>query len=266
MALGVQPTRLNSGGGAALPVSAPYAGLAHVYDALLGERFFARARRNFERLRRRYRLQPRSAADVACGTGSFVRYLKSLGVSQVYGVDRSAAMLRIALQKNRGNGARFLRQDFNHLQLPNAVDLITCNFDSLNYLLSEGDLLRALQRFYANLAPGGILIFDMITPQQPWSGEAPLQERRVWPGGEFWRRMYLDPRMGLQTSLVRVRLGDRTYRERHRQRAYPYDVIRKLLRLAGFDLLDAGDFYSQQAISLRTRRVVVIARKPNNRT
>jgi SAM-dependent methyltransferase len=245
-------------------MTTPYAGLAKVYDALLGEHFFARARRNFERLQRRYRLQPRSVGDVACGTGSFVRYLKNLGVSHVYGVDRSAAMLRIALQKNSGNGAQFLHQDFNHLQLPEIVDLITCNFDSLNYLLSDGDLLRALQRFNINLAPGGVIIFDMITRRQPWSGGTPLQERRVWPGGDFWRRMYLDPRTGLQTSLVRVRLGDRTYRERHRQRAYPYRVIWSLLRRAGFGLLEVSDFYTQQAVSPQTRRVVVIAQKPYN--
>lgn len=241
--------------------AAPYAGLAQVYDALLGERFFARARGNFERLRRRFGLQPRSAADVACGTGSFVRYLGRLGLRRLYGVDRSADMLRIAITKNRGNGARFLLQDFHRLRLPLAVDLITCNFDSLNYLLDAGDLLRALRRFHANLAPGGTLIFDMITRQQPWGGGRPLVERRVWPGGGFWRRMRMDPRTGLQESLVRVRLGGRTYRERHVQRAYPWPLVRLCLRRAGFALLAAEDFYTHGEINRRTRRVLVAARK-----
>jgi SAM-dependent methyltransferase len=236
-----------------------------VYDALLGERFFARARDNFERLRRRFGLRPRSAADVACGTGSFVRYLRQQGVGRVYGVDRSADMLRIASAKNRDSGARFLLQDFHHLRLPERVDLITCNFDSLNYLLNAGDLLRALRRFHANLVPGGMLIFDMITLRQPWGGGRPLVERRTWPGGGFWRRMRMDRRTGLQESLVRVRLGGRTYRERHVQRAYPWPLVRRSLQQAGFALLAAEDFYTHGEINGQTRRVLVTARRVSGR-
>jgi SAM-dependent methyltransferase len=254
-------TRLKARNSDVQPMTVPYAGLARVYDAMLGNRFFSRARRNFERLRRRYGLHPQSAADVACGTGSFVRYLSCLGVQRVFGVDCSAEMLCIAMAKNRGNSVRFLCQDFHSLRLPEPVDLITCNFDSLNYLLSEGDLLLALQRFYANLAPGGVAIFDLITLQQPWGGSRPLEERRIWPGGEFWRRMHLDPRSGLQTSLVHIRLGGRTYRERHRQRAYPFGMIGPLLRRAGFGVLEAGDFYTWRAVNSQTRRIVVVAQK-----
>jgi SAM-dependent methyltransferase len=244
-----------------MPHSEPYTGLSKVYDALLGDRFFARARANFERLRQRFGLRPASAADVACGTGSFARYLNSLEVPRVYGVDRSLEMLRLAAAKNHGKSVRFLHQDFHSLRLPETVDLITCNFDSLNYLLSEADLLRALQRFEANLIPGGWAVFDLITKSQPW-GSQPLREHRVWPGGEFWREMQLDPRSGLQNSLVRVRLGKRVYRERHHQRAYPLSAVERALLQAGLSLVEARDFYSWGVVCGQTRRVVIAARKP----
>jgi SAM-dependent methyltransferase len=171
-------------------------------------------------------------------------------------------MLRIAITKNRNLDARFLRQEFHNLRLPEPVDLITCNFDSLNYLLSEKDLLQALQRFHANLAPRGILIFDMITRRQPWQGNRPLLERRTWPGGGFRRRIHLDPRTGLQTSDVEIRLNGRAFRERHRQRAYPWHVIQRLLRRAGFRLLETRDFYTWKEIDRRTRRITFVAQKP----
>ena len=144
----------------------PYRSFALLYDALLGNAMFPLIRRNFEWVVRRYGIRFRSAADVACGTGAFVRYLCQWGIP-VVGVDRAMAMLRIAIQKNGENGARFLRQDLRQLQLPYPVDLITCHFDSLNYLLSTRDLFMALCRFRANLTKGGYAIFDMVTDVSP---------------------------------------------------------------------------------------------------
>ena len=242
---------------------APYASFAHVYDALLGRGFFDRLRQVFEALARRYDLRCQSAADVACGTGIFVRYLRLRGIPVVYGVDRSPAMLRLARTRNRGSGACFLRQDFYRLHLPQPVDLITCNFDSLNYLLSTAALLRALQMFRANLKPGGSLIFDMVTSHQPWRGQKPRTEHAVWKGIRFQRSMRMHPRTGLQTSLVRITANGRTGLEVHRQRAYPRRVVVALLRRAGFLPLGVHDFNSLGSPSRQTRRVVYVARAAN---
>ena len=66
----------------------PYRSFALLYDALLGNAMFPLIRRNFEWVVRRYGIRFRSAADVACGTGAFVRYLCQWGVP-VVGVDRA---------------------------------------------------------------------------------------------------------------------------------------------------------------------------------
>ena len=84
-----------------------YRGFATLYDALLGDAMFPSVRRNFEWLVRRYGIRFHSAADVACGTGTFVRYLRQWGVP-LFGVDRAIAMLRIAMQKNRGQWCEVL--------------------------------------------------------------------------------------------------------------------------------------------------------------
>lgn len=244
-----------------IPLASPYAAFALLYDTLLGDRFFNQARRNFERLRRRHGLHPGSAADVACGTGTFVSYLAGLGLRRVYGVDRSAEMLARAIVKNRGNDARFLLQDLKNLRLPQPVDLITCNFDSLNYLLTTGDLLRAFRNFHHNLTPDGYLIFDMITLHQSWRGPEPWVEQARWNGFVFQRRMEIVPLTGLQKSLVRISRNGHTSQEVHIQRVYP---IRKVVDLIkGATLLPVGlhDFYSLGPPESTTRRVVYVARK-----
>jgi SAM-dependent methyltransferase len=239
----------------------PYATLAPIYDALLGNRFFPQVRHTFEWLIRRYGIRFSSAADIACGTGTFVRYLHERGVQVVYGVDRSPEMLRMAIAKNRGNGARFLLQDFARLQLPQSVDLITCHFDSLNYLLTSDDLLRALQRFRANLNPDGHLIFDMITDRPPWQGLQPRVEQVTGPDVTVVRVTRRDPRRGIQTAHVSISRNGRLHRELHIQRGYPVALVVRLLTQSRFNVLGARDFQSLSPAKPCTTRVVYVARK-----
>jgi SAM-dependent methyltransferase len=260
MELGVKSTLLTSDRDIRRRATETYDVLAAIYDALLGDRFFPQVRRAFEWLVRRYGIRFDSAADVACGTGTFVRYLRECGVPAIYGVDRSPAMLRVAIAKNRGSGARFLCQDFTTLQLPQPVDLITCHFDSLNYLLTTADLLRALRRFHANLKPGGHVIFDMITDRPPWQGPEPRVERVAGPGVTVVRVTRWDPRRCIQTALVSISRNGRSQREVHVQRGYPVAVVAGLLTQARFTLPGVHDFQTLEPATIRTPRAVYVAR------
>src|SRR5262245_728760 len=115
-------------------VTRPYSHLARNYDDTIGLPFFCRARRIFERLISRYGITFRTAADVGCGTGLFARYLSRNWSVPVFAVDLSAEMLRIAHRRCRGLNVCLFRQDIRFLHLPCPVDLVTCNFDTLNHL------------------------------------------------------------------------------------------------------------------------------------
>ena len=240
---------------------AQYTVLAVSYDALLGDQFLVQLERVLERLVQRYGLQFNSAADIACGTGAFVRYLCQRGVPAVYGVDRSPAMLRVALARNRGNQARFFCQEFATLQLPRPVDLITCNFDSLNYLLTSGDLRHAFRRFHANLVPGGHAIFDMVTDRPWWQGPWPFTERITGPNFRFVRQSHWDPRRCRQTAVFTITRNGRTEREIHVQRGYPPALVVQLLAQAGMTPLGVHDFQTLGRPNSTCSRVVYVARK-----
>jgi SAM-dependent methyltransferase len=242
----------------------PYVTFALLYDALLGDRFFPEIRRAFERLVQGYGIRFTSAADIACGTGTFVRYLREGGVPVVYGADRSAEMLREAVRKNQDYEIRFLLQDFFTLQLPQRVDLITCNFDSLNYLLTTGGLLRALQRFHANLKPGGHLMFDMITDRPRGQGSRSRVEHATWPGVMVVRATRWDPRRSIQTAVVSIVRNDYAHREIHLQRRYPVSMVVGLLAQARFTLMGAHDFHTLAPATNLTQRSIYVARVNNH--
>ena len=237
----------------------PYSALALIYDHLLGDSFFPLLRRNFDSLAQMLPISLDSVADVGCGTGTFVKYLCSKGISKVIGVDRSPEMLKIALRKNRGNHAWFFCQDFLNVQLPEPVSLITSNFDSLNYLLNPDQLFKTFQKFQANLKPGGCTVFDMITCNQPWHGLNPLIERRCLGRINFLRRMQMNKQTGMQRSRVIITSPVGIMRETHVQRAYPTMLVASLLRKAGFRLLGIRDFASLRPATRRSPRIIIIA-------
>ncbi len=217
----------------------------------MGDAVFPALREAFEQACARHRIAFRSAADVGCGTGGFLRYLAGRA-DPLYGVDLSAEMLQQAARKTRGSRTRLLRQDLRRLSLPTPVDLITCNFDTLNYLHRTSELGRAFQRMRANLNEGGHLLFDLIVGVG--QADARRQESQVvrLPGVTSLWRIRADPTRGVSLVEMRTRLRDpdgrfRHGRERHLQRWYPQDLVGRLLQRAGFHVLSVHDMDRSQA-------------------
>jgi SAM-dependent methyltransferase len=113
--------------------------------------------------------------------------MRGYGVPLI-GVDRSAQMLRIAAERLRGQGVLLIRQDMRRLRLPRPVDLITCNGDTLNYLLAADELASTPLHCRKNLRPGGHLIADLLCGH-PTDGNRILSAIRDGSAGHvsLWR-------------------------------------------------------------------------------
>ena len=243
----------------------PYTGLARIYDRVMGDAIFPIIRDSFDRAVARFGIHFRSAADVGCGTGTFVRHIADCGVA-VYGVDSSPSMLLKAAEKNRGNGVRLVRGSMEALRLPQRVDLITCNYDTLNYFTSLRALFRVLTSLHANLRPGGHLLFDVIVHTGNGRPCKFIQRIKVPEGFAVWTE-HLDPIRGI--SLVEMRSWFRTRtgllreeREIHRQRWYPLASLYRLSRAAGYKVLGVYDVNGAAPASASSTWVKFITWKP----
>jgi trans-aconitate methyltransferase len=87
-----------------------YSVLAPGYDAALGMDYFRGARAAFEEVVKRYGINFHSAADLDCGTGLFARYLSQRWDIPTFAVDRSPAMLAIAMRNCTSCEVRLLER------------------------------------------------------------------------------------------------------------------------------------------------------------
>lgn len=215
-----------------------YEALAASYDRLTNDVDY-RATVDFYRdILAQEGLHPRTAVDLACGTGTVSLLLARQGLN-VTGVDLSEEMLTMAQQKAEGleNPPRFVRQSLQELTLPRGVDLAVCALDSLDYITDPQDCAEAIRRVYRALNPGGIFIFDVNTPEKlrAMDGQVFLDEDEdvycVWRG-EFEEETNICS-YGMDLFQRQGRLWRRSFEE-HREYAYSAEQLTGFLKAAGF--------------------------------
>lgn len=245
---------------------APYQALSRAYDATLGRRFFARAKRAYLHLARRYGIQPRVAADLGSGTGLFAAWLSRTKGIRVYAVDRSAPMLRAGASNLGGTGVIPLRQDIRRLELPEPVDLATAHYDTINHLTQPRDVLAAFAAVARALRPSGFFLFDFITPNQRLA--SPLFRMRCGGSLQVLQRVRYFPRKRLLRIVVAVRRRQSPCRlvERHYERAYAPAEIVAWLTDAGFRVRELYDALGLRPVRYRCpSRIIVVAQRNRGR-
>jgi SAM-dependent methyltransferase len=143
------------------PTARAYDVLAPAYDLLTAGYAYGPWLHSIDGLAREHGLAGNRALDVACGTGKSLEALLELGYDAV-GCDGSAGMAAIARAKLAGRAEVFVA-DMCELPARGAFDLVTCLDDALNHLPSAGHVTAALRAMGANLAPAGLLAFDVNT-------------------------------------------------------------------------------------------------------
>ena len=231
----------------------PYQDYAAIYAAI-GQEAFAEAL--VARLLAALPNPPRRALDLACGTGAAALALARAG-STVVGVDRSPHMLAIATARARDARlpVTFIEADLRTLPIgtptngatapinlrPASFDLITCLYDSLNYLTGDHDLELALTGAAHLLAPGGRLIFDLNTEYEFMTWDESDQVIHDAGGMLVFNRLNYDHSTRLASGRIVwfVRDDERWWRgeEQHNERAWHDTEVLAALNAAGLTLL-----------------------------
>ena len=186
----------------------------------------------------------RSWLDLCCGTGSLLTLVCQAGY-EAAGLDRSRCQLEHA--RRNAPAAKLVRAEVNRFSLGRTFDVVTCMFDSLNYLTRKNEVLVAFRCARRHLEPGGLFIFDVNTYeglQDTWC--------RAHAAHRPDRTLILESSFDVRRALGRVLITGfvkqgklyRKFQEEHVERGYRTAEVDDLLARAGlrFRKYDGHDF------------------------
>lgn len=228
--------------------------LAPFYDVLMShvdyDRWFMVTTCLAELLPKRHR-----HLDAACGTGVFAKHLINHGWD-VTGMDLSPAMVRIA--KKRAPRPPAVVADLRAVPFHRGFDMITCLFDSMNFLLTLEDVEVGVRECAGALDDDGILYFDVVTERmvtEYFEGQEWEEDNATF--SSRWRSTY-DRTTKIAETRIRVNRGHESV---VRERIYELDDIREAVRRAGLRLLAVHDARTWASTTSKTVRVDIVAAK-----
>jgi len=192
----------------------------------------------------RFGAEPQTILDLACGEGSFAVAMAKKGF-QVTGVDLSPHVLQFARERAQQENVNveFLLQDVRSLPFEERFDLVTCWYDSLNYLLKLEDLEKTFAGVWRALKRGALFIFDMNTiyglavnwQQHPCNVQQDTSElfESHRPSYDFEKNI-ATLRI---TGFVKEGNGWIRMDEEHKERGYSLEEIKQSLKKIGFQEL-----------------------------
>jgi SAM-dependent methyltransferase len=223
-----------------------YEAMAPVYDEFTAHHDYESWLTDLLAALERHGLRGQRLLDVGCGTGKSFMPMLPRGW-QVTGCDVSVSMLELA-RKKAGDGVSLSVADMRELPKLGEFDLIWCLDDAINYLLSYEELESALAGMRQNLAPTGLLLFDVntILSYRTFFAETEVVERSgmrlVWRGlaakdvspGSICESVLDVEDREAEGEDDAVKASTLTHRQRHFTEA---EVLAALQR-AGLDCLD----------------------------
>lgn len=138
--------------------------------------------------------------DLACGSGTLAILLKMNGY-QVEGLDLSSEIIEIAKEKAKINhlDIPFYIEDMTNFSLNKTYDVITCFFDSVNFLKTKEQIDLLFKNVKRHLKPNGLFILDVFSKKMLH---------------EYWYNKYVEKNPTYQLCWKTTKVGIRTLKHR----------------------------------------------------
>ncbi len=125
--------------------------------------------------------------DLGCGTGLLCNAYAQTG-HHVVGVDPSSAMLQSARQKEFGAKIEWIESSAQEFRSPQKFDLIIMTGHAFQVLLTDEDIASTFDTIKAQLAPGGLAVFESRNPSIEWSSRWNYEIELSCPRGSVIER------------------------------------------------------------------------------
>jgi len=202
--------------------------------------------------------------DISCGTASMAIRLAQRGINMT-AVDLSEHMIDIA--RDKASAAKLhIEFDVGNMvdyTSTKAFDVIINLHDGLNYLLESSDIELFLRNSFTLLKPGGILLFDVVTPLLCQTHFRGYREIFHDEHGGYERYTNYDPNSQLAESLFTLKTDskDTVDVESHIQKAYEQSDVEKFCTASDFNWWKILDDETLEQPTEASERFIVMLRK-----
>ena len=198
------------------------------YPEIFGEQLLKWLNRN--------NLQPKTAMDLACGTGILCGILDGAGINAC-GMDFSSGMIAIA-RKNTPH-IHYDVADMTTYCPEKQFDLVTCTGDAVNHIPLLSDVEKIFENVYAYLTPGGYFVFDLLNENEVSDSE-PF-EMDFDEATRVWFQM---TRPGEKKVNLKIKVYENdtlAFEENIRETIHDPEAICRLLHKCGFTEVTCSD-------------------------
>lgn len=261
----------------------PYTGFASVYDMFMDNVPYDEWADYVHALLKKYQIENGLLLELGCGTGSMTRRMAQKGFDMI-GIDYSEEMLQIAREKSieGEDNILYLCQDMREFELYGTVAAVISVCDSMNYILTEEDLLQVFKLVNNYLDPHGLFIFDYDTQYayKEVLGDNTIAENRE-EGSFIWENTFYEDEMvneiNLSLFIPEQNPNDaeevnkpydnpdsglyRKYEETHYRKAFPLETIKRLIEEAGMEWVAVYDALTENRPGSECERFYIIVRE-----
>ena len=179
---------------------------------------------------------PKTAMDLACGTGVLCEILAAQGIASA-GMDFSSGMIDIA--RSRNPHIPYEVADMTTYRPHKLFDLVTCTGDAVNHIAALTDVEKIFRNVYEYLAPGGYFIFDLLNENEVSDSE-PF-EMDFTETTKVWFQMTRPAENKVSLTIRVYENGELQLEEVIRETIHEPAAICELLRNCGFRVLRCAD-------------------------
>ena len=244
-----------------------YTSFAQVYDLFMDNIPYLEWCNYITSLLQEHQITDGLILDLGCGTGTLTEALSKKGYDMI-GIDSSPEMLEIATEKHLASGSNslYLLQDMRNFELYGTVKAVISICDSINYILTQEELIQVFSLVNNYLDPEGIFLFDLNTEYKYHTLLADNTIAEVREDSSFiWENYYdFDTKINeynLTLFLKEKKELYRRYTETHYQRSYSLEDIQSALEKAGLTFLAAYDAFTREPVKEDSERIYLLARE-----
>lgn len=204
----------------------------------------------------------RTILDLGCGTGNHALHFTKKGY-QIYGIDLSAEMIKVATSKNIPN-AQFQVGNVVDFNLKKKFDVVLSLFDVLCYQTSNQALEQTFKNIKKHLKKDGLFIFDCwygpaVLTDKPTNREKILEDKEIKV--TRWAKPVLHPNKNIVDVNFDLLIEDKKtgkqekVQETHQVRYLFQPEIELLLEKYNLKLLHNEEFLTKKEPCFNTWKV-----------